>query len=81
MGAPDASGRDKVEVSWSSSAQYNLRAEQGRGPNTNQNQQVGFQHKPFDVGYGDAPSVSVNPPVTSSSNKFIHPFMMVRFID
>jgi hypothetical protein len=81
MGAPDASGRDKVEVT-SSSAQYNLRADQGLHPHTSKNQQVGFQHKEFGVGYGEAPSVSVNPPAAATgTSKYIHPFMMERFID
>ena len=80
MGAPEASGRDKVEVT-SSSAQYNLRADQGVHPHTSKNRQDGFQHKQFDAGYGEAPSVSVSPAGPSGGSKFIHPFMMERYTD
>lgn len=74
-------GKKDVKASTESTAAPAASATAGELPHTQLNPYGGFQHKEFDVGYGEAPSVSVNPPVTSSSSKFIHPFMMERFID
>ena len=81
MAAPDASGQENVEVTFGSSAQYNVRATKGQGPNTFQNSQEGYLHESSNVSYGEAPFVSINPPVISSSSKYVHPFMLERFTD
>lgn len=81
MADTDASGKGDVKSPVESSASF-VRPDTGDHPNTSLNPFGEFQHKEFDASYDHNPFTSVNPPAgTSSSSKYIHPFMLERFID
>jgi len=80
MADTEASGKGDVKDLIESSASF-PRPEKGRGPNSEENAQGEYEFDKYDCNWDHNPSTSVNPPITSSSSKFIHPFMLERFID
>ena len=80
MADTDASGKGDVKDSVEPSASF-VRPNTGEHPNTSLNSFGEFQHKEFDASYDHTPFTSVNPSGPSGGSKFIHPFMMERFID
>lgn len=80
MADTDASGKGDIKSSVESSASF-VRPDTGEHPNTSLNPFGEFQHKEFDASYDHNPFTSVNPAGPSGGSKFIHPFMMERFID
>ena len=75
-------GRRDFKQPSESSPSTNIRPNVGQHPNTQQGPYGQFEHTPFDVGYDHTPFTSVNPPSSVGvSSKYIHPFMLERFID
>ena len=65
-----------------SSPSTNIRPDVGQNPNTQQGPYGQFEHTAFDASYDHTPFTSVNPPSSVGvSSKYIHPFMLERFVD
>ena len=86
MADVDSRGRGDVKTSAQPSISF-VRPNAGEHPHTSRNPYGDFQHTLFDTNYDHSPYASFNAGGSSSGSggvvapKFIHPFMLERFID
>ena len=82
MADVSSEGRRDFKQPSESSPSTNIRPDVGQNPNTQQGPYGQFEHTAFDASYDHTPFTSVNPPSSVGvSSKYIHPFMLERFVD